>query len=287
MADQQPNFFDTFTGSEADAMEKIIAELDRVPWAQGILHGVQQNGGLVGTNMARFFELRQGYALQKAGIVPQHEVPGEGDSTLDFGFTSKGQPWTIEMMRLQETHAAKAATKTHTDANGVRWTQQILSSSNEDKRQSPEGETLKAVQRICQKCELEGEPHKFPKPDKALHAIIADCRTFKNGGDVHDRLHVGLGGEYVKEPFRMFWGEGKNRQLISGVFGPRTKIRDAVEARERVHFIGFLRKRTFQPGEFGSVIEFVTNPHLFKDAAAIKAAIDTWPLQPAKVLNGG
>ena len=85
----------------------------------------------------------------------------------------------------------------------------------------------------------------------------------------------------------MYWGEGDKRELISGVFGPRTKVKGAVEARERVHFIGFVRERSFQPGELGTVIEFVANPHLFKDAAAVKAAIDTWPLQPAKVLNGG
>jgi len=286
MADQQPNFFDTFTGSEAERMETIMADLDGVPWAQGILHGVQQNGGLVGKNMARFFELRCGHALHKAGIAVEHEVPGESGSTLDFGFTSKGQPWKVEMMRLQETQAAKAATTTEVDNNGVRWIKQILSGGNEDKKQSPEGEMLKAVERICQKCELGGRPYKFPKPDKALHAILVDLRTFKNGGDVHDRIHVGLGGEYVKAPFRMYWGQGEKRELISGVFGPRTKVKGAAEARERVHFIGFMRERRFQPGELGTVIQFVANPHLFKDAADIKAAIDTWPLQPAPVLNG-
>ena len=64
MADQQTNFFDTFTAREADRMEAIIAELNGVPWAQGILHSVQQNGGLVGKNMASFFELRCGHALE-------------------------------------------------------------------------------------------------------------------------------------------------------------------------------------------------------------------------------
>jgi hypothetical protein len=285
LSDPQPNFFDTFTDREAERMETIMAELDGVPWAQGILHGVQQNGGLVGKNMARFFELRYGHALHKACITVEHEVPGEGGSTLDFGFTSKGQPWKVEMMRLQETQAAKAATMTEVE-NGVRLIKRILSSDNDDKKQSPEGETLKAVERICQKCELGGKPHKFPKPDKALHAILVDLRTFKNGGDVHDRIHVGLGGEYVKEPFRMYWGQGEKRELISGVFGPRTKVKGAVEARERVHFIGFVRERSFQPGELDTVIQFVASPHLFKDAAALKAAIDTWPLQPAHVLNG-
>jgi hypothetical protein len=120
MDDKQPDFFDTFTGSEAERMETIMAELDGVPWAQAILHGVRQNGGLVGKNMARFFELRYGDALHKAGIAVEYEVSGEGRSTLDFGFTSKGQPWKVEMMRLQETQAAKKATTTEVDPSGVR-----------------------------------------------------------------------------------------------------------------------------------------------------------------------
>jgi hypothetical protein len=286
MADQQPSFFDSFTGSEAERMEIVMAELNNVPWAQGILRRIEQNGGLAGKNMAHFFELRYGHALHKAGIAVEYEVPGEGDSTLDFGFTSSDQAWKVEMMRLQETRAAKAATTTEVDDGGIRWTKQILSSENKDKRQSPEGETLKAVERICQKCELGGKPHKFPKLDKTLHAILVDLRTFQNGGDVHDRIQIGLGGEYVKEPFRMYWGQGEKRELISGVFGPRTKVKGATETRERVHFVGFVRERSFQPSEFGTVIQFVANPHLFKDAAAVKSAIDTWPLKPALVLNG-
>ena len=88
----------------------------------------------------------------------------------------------------------------------------------------------------------------------------------------------------MKEPFRAYWGEGEQRELISGAFGPRTKVKGAAEARERVHFIGFVRERSFQPGELGAIIQFVANPHL-NDADAIKSAIDTWPLQPAQILN--
>jgi hypothetical protein len=56
---------------------------------------VQRDGGLVGKNMARFFELRFGHALYEAGIGVEYEVPGEDESTLDFGFTSKGQAWKV------------------------------------------------------------------------------------------------------------------------------------------------------------------------------------------------
>jgi hypothetical protein len=220
-------------------------------------------------------------------MAVEYEVPGEGESTLDFGFTSKGRSWKVEMMRLEETQAAKAATTTEIDEHGTRWTKQILSSDNQDKRQSSEGETLKAIERICQKCVHEDRPHKFSKPETALHAILVDMRTFKDGGDMHDRLHIGLGGEFVRAPYRMYWGDGENRKLISGVFGSQTDLKGAPEARARVHFIGFMRERTFESGEVAAATQFVANPHLFKDAAAVKAAIETWPLQPAHVLNGG
>jgi hypothetical protein len=52
-----------------------------VPWAQPLLREIKLNGGLVGANMTRFFELRQEYALHKAGIMPGYEVPGEGHTS--------------------------------------------------------------------------------------------------------------------------------------------------------------------------------------------------------------
>jgi hypothetical protein len=64
-------------------------------------------------------------------------------------------------------------------------------------RQTPEGETFKAEQRICQKLEDGGKPHKFPSPAGKTHVLLADFRTFKNGGDIWDRLHVALAGDKV------------------------------------------------------------------------------------------
>ena len=224
MAQEEANFFDTFTGAEADFMEVVINDLDSVPWAQSLLYGIATNSGLKGTNKARFFELRYGYALYREGVVPLYEVPGEAESTIDFGFTACGQRWAVEMMRLTETQAAKKATTTRVDQDGIQWTSRHLSSDARDKRQSIEGETIKAVERICQKCEMNGRAHKFPPPADAWHAILVDFRTFLRGGDEFDRIHVGLGGEYVPDArLRMYW-EG---QLISGVFGKRTRLRGA------------------------------------------------------------
>ncbi len=91
----------------------------------------------------------------------------------------------------------------------------------------------------------------------------------------------------LEEPLRMYWGEGKDRKLITGVFSPRTSLKGAPEARDRLHLIGFVNERGFKPGAFGAAIEFVANPHIFKDADELKSVIDAWPLKPTVVLNGG
>ncbi len=60
-------------------MDMIMAELKNVEWAQPLLREIKANGGLCVANMARFFELRQGYALHRAGIKPSYEIAGEED----------------------------------------------------------------------------------------------------------------------------------------------------------------------------------------------------------------
>ena len=59
----------------------------------------------------------------------------------------------------------------------------------------------------------------------------------------------------------------------------------AVEARERVHFIGFVEEKKFAVGGFGEGNRFVANPHLFKNEADVNEAIGAWPLRRATVLN--
>lgn len=157
--------WDFLSQREADFTEQVVAALGGQPWAQALLQGIEQNGGMTTANKALLFEARFAYGLHQAGIAPQYEDAGEGNSTLDFGFTSGQQGWLVELMRLEETQAAEAATTTETDEHGVSWFGRLLSTTADDPRQSEEGETLKAVERICQKCERNGQPHKFPAPD--------------------------------------------------------------------------------------------------------------------------
>ena len=277
------NFWDSLSKDEADSAQAILDKLKDKPWSAPLVAGIRDNGGITQANKDRMFELRFGYALDRLGIVPEYEIRGEGQSTIDFGFTTGGQRWRVEMVRLSETQAAKDATWSSVDADGIPWSGRILRTYAKDRKQSLEGETLKAVERICQKCELKGRPHKFPAPDGAYHAILVDFRTFMNGGDIHDRIYVALGADAVAPQDRLFW----NQRPITGVFGNETKVRGAAKVRERVHFLGFVRERVYGPGEFAAATQFIANPHLFADASAARAAMAAWPLQPTHLINGG
>lgn len=282
MAKPDGQTFDFLTGSEGDVMELLMEKLADAPWAKPVIDDINANGGLIGSNKAKLFELRFGYGLHEAGIQPRYETAGEGKSTLDFGFTSGGCEFLVEMVRLEETDAVRAATTTEEFGDGAVMIKRHLTTTAEDARQSEEGETLKAVERICQKFESGGKPHKFPPPGSATHVLLVDVRTLFNGGDEWDRVHVGLGGEYVPhELFRRYY-KGK---LISGVFSPRTTLRGASEARERLHFIGFVNEKSYDAGEFGPAIQFIANPHLFKTPEEARAALAGWPLGEPDILN--
>lgn len=230
MFNADETFWDILSDKEAQFSGAILDELTNQPWARQLVANINDNGGITRANKGRLFELRFAYSLHQKGTVPRYEIPGEGNSTLDFGFTSMDQVWAVELMRLEETLAVRSATQVSVDEDGVTQGSLHLSTNADDARQSTEGETIKAVQRICQKCERDGHPHKFPVPDGAYHALLVDFRTFLDGGDSADCIHVGLGGEYVKnEICRLSW-EG---ELISGVFNLRTNVRGAEQARHR------------------------------------------------------
>lgn len=274
--------FDFLTGREADFMEVVMKELADVAWAKPLISDINANGGLKGENKAKLFELRFGHCLHKEGIQPRYEVPGEGDSTLDFAFENGDRQFLVEMMRLEETDAARAATTKEELENEAVMVKRQLTTTAEDPRQSEEGETLKTVQRICQKFENGGKPHKFPKPDAATHVLLVDLRTFLNGGDQWDRLNVALGSDHVPhEIFRRYY----NGKPITGVFNPKTDMKGAGEVRDRLHFIGFVNEKAYESGAFGPAIQFFANPQLFKSPEEAHKALSGWPLGVPNILN--
>lgn len=281
MTKRDEHTFDFLTGREAEYMQPIMEDLAKSKWAKPLIDDINANGGLKGENKAKLFELRFGYALHKAGFEPRYEVAGEAESTLDYGFNACGREFLVEMMRLEETDAVKAATKAETFEDGAVLVKRTLSSTAGDPKQSEEGETLKAVQRICQKFESSGKPHKFPPISAATHVLLVDMRTFLHGGDVWDRIEIALDGNLVPPQYRHHW-QGK---VISGVFHSENKMRGASEARERLHFIGFVDEKAYKDGSFGPAIQFVGNPNLFKAPEQARAALEGWPLGQPDILN--
>lgn len=62
-------------------------------------------------------------------------------------------------------------------------------------------------------------------------------------------------------------------------------MRGATEARERLHFVGFVNERAYQNGSFGPAIQFVANPNLFRTAEEAQAALYGWPLGTPDIIN--
>src|ERR1700674_1250338 len=140
MAKRHEKSFAFLTGREADFKKSVMDELADTPWAKPLVDDINATGGLTGDNKAKLFELRFGHSLHGAGILPRYETAGEGQSTLDFGFTSGGRDFLVEMMRLEETDAVRAATKVEEFTEGAVMISRRLTTNAENPKQSPEGE---------------------------------------------------------------------------------------------------------------------------------------------------
>jgi len=126
MASSIENFWDSLSTDEANFVQTIMGELCDQAWSTSILASIRNNGGITQANKDRMFELRFGYALDRSAVVPRYEIPGEGGSTIDFGFTNNGQRWRVELVRLGETQAVKDATGSSVDSDGIPWTGRVL-----------------------------------------------------------------------------------------------------------------------------------------------------------------
>jgi hypothetical protein len=76
-----------------------------------------------------------------------------------------------------------------------------------------------------------------------------------------------------------------DKNPITGVFDKRTTMKAAAMARERLHFLGFVRGRNYKAEDLGTTIDFIGNPNLFSSSDEMNAAMATWPFQPARLIN--
>jgi hypothetical protein len=286
----------TLTVDEAMATQAAIDILSGCGWARPLLDRIRDAGGLTRENMSFLFEARFALALHHAGIAPIYEFPtGVGGTSVDFAFG----PWRVELLSLGETDAARKATWERPPYVG-----RILSSprppaSNEgeidpeerdrrreERKQSPEGETLKAVERIVSKAGDVKTPSKFPAPDgQTWSMLVVDMRTFGSGhADDWDFDRIAWGAAAVPQYVRHTWfGDDGRAYPVLGIFNPANPMGGARHFRERVHFVGFVGERLYARDELQYAIRFYANPNLLCEDAA-RRILTVFPLyQPDKI----
>jgi hypothetical protein len=229
------------------------------------------------------FEIRFARALANAGLKATYEyAAGAGTSTVDFR-VELDPPWLVELVSLHESGAFKAASWTDGTFGGY-----ILRTDADDPRQSEEGETLKAHERIGAKVfDSKRGPIKFPEPAGAIHMVMVDARGFMGDGhgdaaDWRQMIHGPIGLEHY---FVKYWTNPKTgeRAAIRGLFEKECPLPAAAVAQQRLHVIGIICERDFKASEIVEKSFHLCNPALFSDEAAARYALSRWPLRSTAV----
>lgn len=231
------------------------------------------------SEMSFLFEIRFARALASASIVAEYEhSAGVGDSSVDFR-ADLTPPWLIELVSLHESEGFKSATWNSGLMHGF-----TLSTDAADPRQSEEGETLKTQERIGAKAfDRKRGAIKFPEPNGAVHIIMVDARGFLGDGhgDEDDWHQIALGPSGLEPRLIKYWTDPKSGACapIKGLFQPSCPLGAAATLQARVHFIGFVCERTFQPDEIKQNAFYCCNPALFDNEEAARIAMEQWPLR--------
>ena len=287
------SIFFALSSEEIDATNAAVDDLRHQEWARPILARFEREGGCSETNMPTMFEVRYARALLNSGINPRYEEQtGVRNTSVDFAFDTNAR-WLVETYSLAETEAAVAATWNREEFFG-----RVLSSPRsigtnetltkaerkrrlEEQKQSVEGETLQAVERLLSKVSDGKFPLKFPPPSANTYSMLAvDIRSlFRGHADRGDLDQIAYGASAVPERYRCFW-PGRDGKLlpIRGIFDPVNTSTKARHFRERVHFLTFVLERTYEREELAQIGYYVANPHLFESHDSAKDAFATFPL---------
>jgi hypothetical protein len=297
---------DSLTEKEVEGTLACVDVLKEVPWAAPLLAIARAIVGklLVGVadreayaknpvssaEKSFLFELRFAAALATAGVNATYEHgAGVGDSTVDFLVHLEPRPWLVELVSLHESVALKAATWSHVDASSssvkVETFGFALGLDKEKPKQTDEGETLKAQERIGAKVfDSNGKKAvKFPGPGAAVHMLVVDARGFLGSGigDTADWHHIVYGADGLRPELVKVWKDattGKEAP-IRGLLEADCPLPAAALVRERLHVIAFVCEKDFAPGELGKRMVFCWNPFRFESEDAAREALAHWPIQ--------
>jgi hypothetical protein len=285
---------DTLTSNEVEATLKAADELANISWAFSLLdrtrpilnrlrEGFADKDALLAhrpqpSEMSFLFEIRFARALADAGLVCSYEYnAGVGNSTVDF-YVDLNPPWLIELVSLHESDAFKAAAWVSGENQGY-----LLSTISDDPRQSIEGETLKAQERIGEKVFDGKRAIKFPEPNGFIHLVIVDARGFGGAGygDCADWYQIAYGPQGLRHELVKHWTNPKNSATapISGLFEDECPIRAARTLQDRLHFVGFICERNYAVTEIRESTLYCCNSRLFESKDAARMALSRWPLR--------
>jgi hypothetical protein len=232
------------------------------------------------------FEVRFAHALVNAGLAATYEyAAGVGTSTVDFR-VDLDPPWLVELVSLHESDAFKAASWSNDVFGGY-----FLRTDANDPRQSEEGETLKAQERIGAKVfDSKRGPIKFPEPAGSIHMVMVDARGF--GGDGHgdaaDWCQMIHGPVGLEQCLVKYWTNPKTgeRAAIRGLFEQMCPLPAAHIAQQRLHVVGFVCERSFTSDEITERSFYLCNPTLFADETAARQILSRWPLRSGMTRQG-
>jgi hypothetical protein len=268
--------FDGFSNEEIEATASAVEVLSKTGWAAHLIDEFNRNGRFQRSNKGHCFNVRFAHALYHSGIIPNVEIAGESNSTIDFGFSSGRYSFAVELYSLEESSGVKASTKLIDQENCIyRW---MLTSDAKDFKETDIGETVNAVYRICQKCEQKDKPHKFKVPEgNQINVLLVDMICHQMGmADEDDFIQIAYGNKSKSLPDYLRHSGGKP---ILGAFDPKNKCKGSNYLRKRVHFIAFCNEKTNDFKNLGAQIIALPNPNLIDnddEAAAVWAA---WPLK--------
>lgn len=290
---------DTLTLSEVEGTLDAADQLSGIGWVAPLLartgrildrlrtaltdKNAYRANPLTSAEMSFLFEIRFACALAAAGLTAEYEHgSGVGNSTVDFR-VELNQPWLVELVSLHESDAFKAASW----ADGARQGY-VLRTDADDPRQSEEGETLKAQQRIGEKVfDPKRGPIKFPQRCGTIHMVMVDARGFGGSGlgDAADWYQIAQGPNGLDADVVKHWTNPETgvRAPIRGLFEHSCPLRAARTLQARLHVIGFVCERTFTDGEIRKRAFYHCNPSLFEDEGAACDMMSQWPLRPTPV----
>lgn len=233
------------------------------------VRGAYQTNPLRTDEVGILFEVRFAEALHLAGLKAQYEYNSSvGATSIDF-LINTSPPCLVELVSLGESDAVKEARWKNGPYFGF-----SLISPNENSRknkkklkQSPEGEMIRAQERIAEKVfKLKtNQPIKFPESNEKINILLVDARGYLGlPGDEIDWCQFMLGPRGLPPGTVLFWTNEKTgkKEPIAGLFEPRCPIAAAKTFQERINFVGFICETTFEAGEIFKQSFFVQNPHL-------------------------